>query len=101
MPLDTFPDDARLWLFATDRDLSADEHAAVLDAMQSFTASWTSHRRPVPAEAALLDGRVLAVAAQLAEGEVNAGVSGCGIDSLQRAVDALADRLGFGWASGL
>lgn len=96
-----FPDDARLWLFATDRDLADSHRGSVHEAMKTFALNWRSHGRPVVADAALIEGRVLAVVALLAEGEVNAGVSGCGIDSLQNAVDAVAKALDFEWASGL
>ena len=101
MMLASLPDDARLWLFAADRALTADEQTVLLDQMQAFIAGWTSHGRPVPAEATLLHERLLAIGAQLAQGEVNAGVSGCGIDSLQHALDAAAAQVGFAWLSGL
>ncbi|NNF58715.1 MAG: hypothetical protein HKN04_10790 [Rhodothermaceae bacterium] len=99
--LPSLPDDARLWLFAADRALSSEEQTALLSRMSAFIAGWTSHGRPVPAEAALLHGRIVAVGASLAEGEVNAGVSGCGIDSLQHALDDAAAQVGVGWLSGL
>jgi hypothetical protein len=49
----------------------------------------------------LLHGRILAVGAKLSDAEVNAGVSGCGIDSLQHALEAQAEHLGFRWMGGL
>lgn len=89
-PLDRLPPSARVWLFALDGDvpdgLLADVHA--------FCAQWASHGRPVPATADVLSGRVVAVAAQLSDAEVNAGVSGCGIDAMQHAVEAAAGRHG-------
>ncbi|HLT47178.1 MAG TPA: hypothetical protein VK002_08125 [Rubricoccaceae bacterium] len=91
------PDAARLWLFAADRDLDAAEAAALLDRVRAFTAGWTSHARPVPAAADLLLSRVLAVGAAIDESEVNAGVSGCGIDAMQHAVEAAAEAGGFAW----
>ncbi len=81
----TLPDDARLWLFAFDGD-----PATLLPDVQAFCAGWTSHGRPVRAEAEVLAGRVLAVAALIAEADVNAGVSGCGIDAMQHAVEGAA-----------
>ena len=85
----TLPDDARLWLFAFDSD-----PAAVLPDVRAFCAAWTSHGRPVRAEADVLAGRVLAVGALISETDVNAGVSGCGIDAMQHAVEDAVTRHG-------
>ncbi len=83
MPLfPTLPDDARVWLVAFEGD-----PAALLPDMRAFCAAWTSHGRPVRAEVDVLAGRVIAVAAVISPEDVNAGVSGCGIDAMQRAVE--------------
>ena len=79
------PDAARLWLFAFDGDPSP-----LLPDVRAFCRAWTSHGRPVTAAADVLAGRVLAVAAVLTEAEANAGVSGCGIDAMQHAVETAA-----------
>ena len=89
--LDRLPPTARLWLFAFDRPVVP---AALLADVEAFCATWTSHGRPVPAMAEALEPGVLAVAAQLSDAEANAGVSGCGIDAMQRAVEAAAERHG-------
>lgn len=82
------PGDARLWLFA----IQGNPGTIVAD-LRAFVPSWRSHGRPVPAAAADLTpdgfpGVVLAVAAHLSPDDVNAGVSGCGIDAMQHAVEA-------------
>lgn len=101
MLLAPLPDSARLWLFAADRDLTDAEARALLERVRTFTAGWTSHGRPVASDAEVLDGRVLAVGATITEAEMNAGVSGCGIDKLQHAVEAAAKAGGFAWAGAL
>ena len=83
--LDALPDAARLWLLATNGDPTP-----LLADVQAFCAGWTSHGRPVEARAAVLAGRVLAVAARITEADVNAGVSGCGIDAMKHAVEQAA-----------
>ena len=100
---DALPDAARVWLFACD----ADPEPLVAD-VQAFCAAWTSHGRPVRAHAHALAGRVLSVAALISEadlnrpvGEANAGVSGCGIDAMQHAVEAAAARHGVALAPAL
>ncbi len=94
-----FPDlpaDARVWIFTADRPLRSAESSALLEAVNRFTAQWTSHGRPVPGRAALLDERFLAVAARLP-----GGVSGCGIDSLVHAVEEAGRSAGLAWLDGL
>ena len=98
--LPALPDAARVWTFAVlgdvpvSRPAGAPELGAELHAsVHEFTRHWASHGRPVPADAADVTppdfpGAVLAVAAQLSDAEVNAGVSGCGIDAMQHAVEA-------------
>ena len=88
--LDHLPPSARLWLFALDADVPD----GLLADVRAFCAQWTSHGRAVPAAADALAGRVVAVAAQISDAEANAGVSGCGIDAMQHAVEAAAERHG-------
>ena len=95
------PDAARLWTFAADRPLAADEAQAVMATVTDFLDRWQSHGRPVPGAVELRDDRFLLVAALLDAEQLNAGVSGCGIDQMTRAVDAVAEPHGFGWAGAL
>lgn len=97
--LPTLPPDARIWIFTADQTLDASGEARVLDAVGKFLPDWTSHGRPVPAEAALLHGRFLVVGAHLGEEDLNAGVSGCGIDAMTQAVERVA--IDFEWLDGL
>lgn len=90
------PASARLWTFTADRMLPADTTDALCSRVEAFLTEWTSHGRAVAAEAAVLHGRFLVVAASL-EG----GVSGCGIDSMVHAVEQIGHDLGFGWLDGL
>lgn len=98
-PLAALPDDARVWLFAADRPLDADTRTAVLERVRAFTSGWHSHGRPVAAEAAWAGEGVLAVGGALSPEELNAGVSGCGIDAMTHAVEQAA--AGFGWLGAL
>lgn len=96
--LDTLPDAARAWLFPLDRTLDDAEADALRADLAAWLPSWVSHGRPVQAEAAVLAGRVVAVGAVISEADVNAGVSGCGIDAMERAVAAALGRGGVGLA---
>lgn len=92
----SLPDTARVWTFATATPLAPDARDALLAAVRDFLTTWTSHGRPVPAEAEVLYDRILTVTAHIADAD-NAGVSGCGIDSMTRAVDEAAGRAGIQW----
>ena len=99
--LDSLPDAARLWLFPLDRTLDAAAADALRDRLARWLPTWTSHRRPVHAEADVLAGRVLAVGAVISEADLNAGVSGCGIDAMERAVASALDASGVALAPAL
>ena len=99
--LDPLPDAARVWLFPLDRTLSTDAADALRQRVADWLPSWQSHGRPVTAEAAVLEGRAIAVGAVISEADLNAGVSGCGIDSMERAVAAALEAEGVALASPL
>ena len=98
MLFSAFPDDARLWVYAADRDLTAEERQTLTASLASFTAGWTSHQRPVDGEVMVLHDRFLVLAARIAAG---GDISGCGIDKSVHAVEALATSLGFQWLPAL
>ena len=97
----SLPDNARIWLFAAGRELSSEQQVALQADIKTFLSGWKSHGRPVPGDAGILFDRVLVVGAHLSEDELNAGVSGCGIDSLTHAVESTAAKLGFDWTGAL
>lgn len=97
---DSFPDlpsDARLWIYAASRALTADEQRALADELSGFAEGWTSHGRPVQGAVEIAAGRFLLVAASLTGGDV----SGCGIDASVHAVEAAGRRLGVEWLPAL
>ncbi|WP_420456562.1 hypothetical protein [Rubrivirga sp.] len=99
--LDPLPDAARVWLVALDRTLGAGPAEALRQSVAGWLPSWQSHGRPVRADAAVLAGRVLGVGAVISEADLNAGVSGCGIDAMERAVAEALDAHGVGRAPAL
>jgi hypothetical protein len=99
--LDLLPDAARVWLFPLDRTLADDAADALRQRLADWLPSWQSHGRPVHAEAAVVAGRALAVGAAISTADLNAGVSGCGIDSMERAVAAALEAEGVALAPAL
>lgn len=100
MLTDLFPDlsdDARLWIYAADRNLTPVEAEAVQRALDGFCANWTSHGRPVRSAATVLYDRFLVIAGEIPGGDV----SGCGIDSSTRVIAEVSQQLGFSWLPAL
>ena len=94
---DALPDAARVWLFAADAPVSDGALARV----RAFLPTWASHGRPVTASADRVADSVLAVAAVISAEDLNAGVSGCGIDAMTHAVEAAFAEAGLAQASPL
>lgn len=90
VPLDTLPDDARVWIFSAERPLTAAEQAVLLEDVDAFLAAWAAHGQPLRAARDLRYDRFLIVAVD----EASAGVSGCSIDALTRQLRDHESRLG-------
>ena len=93
MPRITFerlPEDARLWIFAAERELSGSERARLLQEVDGFIDQWTAHGVQHTAGRDCRYNRFLFVGVD----EAAAGVSGCSIDSLVRRMKLLQEELG-------
>lgn len=101
MLLAPLPDTARLWVFVSDAVLTPGEARKLEAHLDRFLQRWTSHGRAVPAASAVLHDRFLVVGAHIEDGSTNAGVSGCGIDSLMHAVEEAGAQVGVSWMDGL
>jgi hypothetical protein len=87
---DQLPDSARLWVFASDRELTGDSASAVLDAVDDFLSGWKAHGSPLVCARDWRDNRFLAIGV-----DVNAeNASGCSIDGLFRALQHLERSIG-------
>lgn len=84
------PDDARAWVFASQRELSSDESERVLAAVDEHLEVWAAHGTPLYSAREWRDGRFLIVAVD----ERAAGASGCSIDGLFRVLRGLESELG-------
>lgn len=87
---ETLPDEARVWVFAADRDLFGTDAAAMLGAVDAFLSEWKAHGTPLRCARDWRDGRFLAVGVD----QGAAGASGCSIDGLFRVFKEGADVLG-------
>ena len=85
------PDDARLWIYAASRDLSADEVRRVEADVGGFIErEWASHDRKIAGACATRENRFLLVAAD----ESLFSLSGCSMDALRHFVKTIETDLG-------
>ncbi|MEX0820709.1 MAG: hypothetical protein WD021_01075 [Rhodothermales bacterium] len=96
-PLRDLPDEARIWVYAADRDLNDLQEKRVAEILNDFCASWMSHGRPVESAADVLEGRFAVIAGRIVEGDI----SGCGIDASVHALEKASNELPFDWSPAL
>jgi hypothetical protein len=87
---DTLPTDARLWIFAAERELTSGEREAVLGTVDQFLDHWQAHGHPLTSARDLRHDRFLLIAVD----EAAAGASGCSIDALVRDIKRIEASLG-------
>jgi hypothetical protein len=87
---DDLPGHARLWVFAAERELSADERTRFLGTVDAFLDGWQAHRHPLTSARDFRYDRFLLIAVD----EEASGVSGCSVDALVREIKGLETALG-------
>jgi hypothetical protein len=90
VPFDTLPDSARIWVFASDRELAASSADTLLAAVDEFLAGWRAHGVPLRAAREWRDNRFLAVGVDVTA----ENASGCSIDGLFRTLQTLQREIG-------
>ena len=86
---DSLPDDARVWVFGSDRSLDAAAAERLLGVVDAHLAQWAAHGTPLMSARDWRDDRFLTVAVD----PRTAGASGCSIDALFRQLQALEREL--------
>lgn len=87
---DRLPPDARLWIFAAERPLDAEERARLLEIVDGFLAQWKAHGVLLTAARDWRYDRFLLVGVD----EAAAGASGCSIDAMVNQLAGLERTLG-------
>ena len=90
------PDHARVWIFASDRQLSADESAVLLEEVDAFLDQWSAHGAPLRNAREWRDRQFLVIGVDPTVEQA----SGCSIDGLFRSLQRLGDRLATSLVSG-
>jgi hypothetical protein len=90
VPFETLPDSARIWVFASDRELSGAPADTLLAAVDDFLAGWRAHGVPLRAGREWRDDRFLVVGVDVTA----ENASGCSIDGLFRTLQTLQREIG-------
>lgn len=85
---ETFPAEARVWIYQSDRNLLPEEAEALTRDLEFFCSQWKSHGAAVIGTARVLMNRFVVVIAD----ERSATVSGCSTDSSVKAVQAIEEN---------
>ena len=85
VPFDALSDGARVWVFASDRPLVGPDRTRLLGAVDAYLSNWRAHGQPLTCARAWREDRFLAVGVD----QTTAYASGCSIDGLFRALQAL------------
>jgi hypothetical protein len=93
---DSLPDDARTWVFGTDRALDAAESARLLEIVDAYLARWAAHGTPLASARDWRDDHFLTIAVD----QRTAGASGCSIDALFHQLQDLERALGIAIVGG-
>jgi len=90
VPFDSLPDDARTWVFGSDKPLNEQETKLLLAGVDQFLADWQAHGEPLTAARNFSDNRFLTVAVD----QNTAYASGCSIDGLFRSLKDIERQIG-------
>jgi hypothetical protein len=88
--IDSFPADARVWIYQADRNMNEYEVLQCKQTLQSFSQQWTSHQMPLKAATEVLYNRFVVFYVDESANEV----SGCGIDKSVNLVKQIEQQLG-------
>lgn len=93
MKLDQFPDNARVWIYTSNRAVSAQEQQEMAGPISEFLEKWAAHGTQLLAAGAWLNPYQMVVALD----EEQAGASGCSIDAQTRFMRAMGEKHDIDW----
>lgn len=93
---DQLPPGARVWVFASDRPLNADEAGVLLEDVDRFLNQWKAHGAPLRSAREWRENRFLAIGVDPTVEQA----SGCSVDGLFRGLQALERTLATGLVAG-
>lgn len=88
-PFQSFPDEARLWLFAFSAPLDLNQLDRLAQGFETFKPHWKTHGELIDSEWMVLEDQILAVV----ERTMGTNPSGCSIDAMLRHTQKMAQAL--------
>lgn len=89
MILEHFPDTTRVWIYATTRPMTIEEHEYLSARLGNFMEEWNAHGTKLQADFTTLHKRFLIIAVD----EENQNATGCSIDSCVHEIQAIGKDL--------
>ena len=90
IPFDQMPDEARVWIYPSNRPFSESEIPLLKDLVEQFLTQWTAHNQALEASYDLPYNRFII----LAVNQKNVQASGCSIDASVRFIQQLESQFG-------
>jgi hypothetical protein len=81
----TIKDTARVWVFTSNRSLTATEGSEITELSNAFCRQWTAHKAALHAVAEVLFDNFLVISVD----EEQQGASGCSIDAMHKFVQSI------------
>ena len=78
----TIPDDARIWIYASEKSLSQNQESYILKFISNHLQNWEAHQLPLTAGVTILEHHFIVVALDESKNKA----SGCSIDTLQKKI---------------
>ena len=90
MNLDRLPGYARVWVYQSNKELTAEQTAAISKVMEQFVSQWQAHGSDLVAGFEIRNQRWLILAVD----ETKQAATGCSIDSSVHLIQKLGNELG-------
>ena len=88
VPFETLPEESRIWVYQSERELSLDEQTQIIALGQDFLSQWASHGQQLHASLAILKNYFLVIGV-----DDRQLPSGCSIDASVGFVREVGNRL--------
>lgn len=96
VPIETLPDDSRLWIFGARAPLDEVDAPRLMGAVDRFLNDWKAHNQPLTCAREFVDEHFLVVAVD----ERTEDASGCSIDGLFRLLQQAEEGIGTSMVGG-
>lgn len=86
---DKISDNSRIWIYASETELTNNQHDYILEKLSNHLRNWEAHKVPLIAGVTILENHFIIVALD----DSKNGASGCSIDTLQNKIQEIEKEL--------